>query len=302
MSAALSALLDGIIDYAGLFPPAKLNLETALKTYFKHLKGPERWLVSRFVCPAGELANLADLLKDHAGEPVLVTVIGSRATSVAELRKVVEVDEEAIQAFHGETDGGAEVQAYETRAIADISISKCVDILSPLAELDVFLEVPWSEHIADDLHAVAEHDWLGAKGRTGGLSPSEFPSAAALATFLHECMSLDLRFKLTAGMHHPLRHYDALIGAHQHGFLNVACAATLIESMDFSKSEVEDVLLNENPESFVFGSDSFAYNNLEVDLASIEDMRSLFLSYGSCSVEDPILGLASLGLVQVGSR
>ncbi|HMS54352.1 MAG TPA: hypothetical protein PKA27_03035 [Fimbriimonadaceae bacterium] len=302
MSAALSALLDGIIDYAGLFPPAKLDLETALRTYFKHLKGPEKWLVSRFVCPAGELTNLGELLKDYKGEPVLVTVIGSRATSVSELRQVAEQDAEAIQTFHGETDGAAEVQAYETRAIHDVPIGKCVDILSPLAELDVFLEVPWSDHQVDDLHAIAEHDWLGAKGRTGGLVPPEFPSASALAVFLHECMSLDLRFKLTAGMHHPLRHYDALIGAHQHGFLNVACAATLIEAMDFSKSEVEEVLLNENPGSFVFGSDSFAYNNLEVDLASIEDMRSLFLSYGSCSVEDPILGLASLGLIQVGSR
>lgn len=54
---ALKALLDGFIDYAGLFPPAKLTLETAIENYCKYQECEYHWLLRSFVLKASDLAS-----------------------------------------------------------------------------------------------------------------------------------------------------------------------------------------------------------------------------------------------------
>jgi hypothetical protein len=41
MNAALRTLLERSIDYAGLFPPASLGIEEALREYHALRRGPE---------------------------------------------------------------------------------------------------------------------------------------------------------------------------------------------------------------------------------------------------------------------
>lgn len=303
MSTALYALLDSIIDYAGLFPPAQLSMRDAVTEYWRHCRGPEKWMVSRFVCPANRLDEFADVLANDPSNdpqvPIPISVIGTKPTRQLDLALSVEEDGGLIAGFIEKAQGRCSVEAYEVRKPEEGSLKSTIGKLLVYHELDVFLELPWDDNLLEDLHAIAELDWIGAKVRTGGESRDQFPSARDLARFMHECLSLDLRFKLTAGMHHPLRHRDELIGAHQHGFLNVAIAAALAEEYDFTREEIESVLLDESPSSFVFGPDTMYYRDLEIDAPAIEDMRSLFVSYGSCSVDDPILGLAKMGLVQV---
>src|SRR5437870_206137 len=60
MSASLRALLDQSIDYAGLFPPAKLPLDEALRNYARYRKETESWMLSHFVSPVERLAELAE--------------------------------------------------------------------------------------------------------------------------------------------------------------------------------------------------------------------------------------------------
>jgi hypothetical protein len=52
MNASLRALLTGLIDYAGLFPPAALPLEDAVRNYDTYRRGPHAWMLGRFVVPA----------------------------------------------------------------------------------------------------------------------------------------------------------------------------------------------------------------------------------------------------------
>ena len=58
MSPSLRALLHGIIDYAGLFPPANLPLDQAVRNYARYCTEPDSWMLGRFVCPVTELAEL----------------------------------------------------------------------------------------------------------------------------------------------------------------------------------------------------------------------------------------------------
>lgn len=50
--------LSGIIDYAGLFPPATLSMADAVAEYARALSGPDSWALGRFVVPHARLAEL----------------------------------------------------------------------------------------------------------------------------------------------------------------------------------------------------------------------------------------------------
>jgi hypothetical protein len=51
-TAALHALLEGLIDYAGLFPPAALSMQDAVRNYARYGEGEYAWALGRFVVPA----------------------------------------------------------------------------------------------------------------------------------------------------------------------------------------------------------------------------------------------------------
>lgn len=65
---ATRALLEGLFDDAGLFPPASLPMPDALARHRADRAGPDAWLLGRFVCPASRLGELA-------GEPLVLTVV-----------------------------------------------------------------------------------------------------------------------------------------------------------------------------------------------------------------------------------
>ncbi len=65
---ALRALLGGIIDYAGSFPPASLSYPQAYRNFHSYRQGPDAWMLSRFVISSRDL----DLLPPESGGPFSV--------------------------------------------------------------------------------------------------------------------------------------------------------------------------------------------------------------------------------------
>ena len=49
MSESLRVLLDHLIDYAGLFPPAALSMQDAVRNYARYREGSDAWALGRFV-------------------------------------------------------------------------------------------------------------------------------------------------------------------------------------------------------------------------------------------------------------
>lgn len=288
MQPGLETLLDGVIDYAGLFPPAKLDMEPALQEYLRHIAGPESLLLNRFVCPVDRLSELGDLIAHSNPESSFpITVIGSSVDHAKEDRKAIEAHE---QRFGNEF----EVEGYEVRASSNVHES--LRQLEPLTDFDLFLEVPLDAHVGDSLHAIAETETASAKARTGGLEASAFPSSARLAEFLRECLDLNLSFKLTAGLHHPVRRPDPQTGATMHGFLNVLFALALAEEHELTRAEIASVLEDQDPRNFFAEGNEVGYRGFRTDVDSIEAMRTLFAGFGSCSVDEPVADLRALGL------
>ena len=62
MSSCAKSLFEGIIDYAGLFPPAKLPMDEAFARFVEHRSSEDGWMLARFVCPATRLDELEPLI------------------------------------------------------------------------------------------------------------------------------------------------------------------------------------------------------------------------------------------------
>ena len=54
------ALLSGLIDYAGLFPPAALSMEEAVRNYARYREGEHAWMLGRFVVPQARAHEVPD--------------------------------------------------------------------------------------------------------------------------------------------------------------------------------------------------------------------------------------------------
>jgi hypothetical protein len=299
MNVALRAMLEGVIDYAGLFPPAKLPLGEAVEEYLGIIHGPDKWIVDRFACPIGKLSDLAIELTEHPEEPfVPVAVIGSNHPDHKHWQHGIEHDAAEMTKFQRAVENHAEIQAYEVRLPDHLHLNQYVNDLKSFTNIDVFAELPWGPEMTDSLAALAELEVASAKARTGGLEATDIPSSVNLAAFIQQCVQLDLTFKLTAGLHHPLPTLDDRTGATMHGFLNVLTATAMCLSEDLSQREMEALLDEKNPKAFNFKRDSLVWHDHKATLEDIENARTLFFSFGSCSVREPLDDLAKIGLVE----
>src|SRR5688500_16772269 len=78
-AASLRALLDRAIDYAGLFPPANLELAPALENYAGYVRLPDAWMLSTFVLPVAEFDAAARHLSRFDGQyPLRISALGPR--------------------------------------------------------------------------------------------------------------------------------------------------------------------------------------------------------------------------------
>lgn len=188
------ALLAGLIDYAGLFPPARKPLDAARAAYAEAVEGPIGWLVGRFLCPASLVGELP------AGHGWRLGVVGDGAWE-ADLDRAVAAGADAFEL----RDPGED--AYDRLGAA------------PCA---VFVEGARS---VEALRAAG----LGGKIRCGGTTRAAFPDDATVVAAIDAHRRAGVPLKGTAGLHHPFRRTDPATGALQHGFVNLLLAAGLPE-------------------------------------------------------------------------
>jgi hypothetical protein len=58
MTKSLRVLLEDLIDYAGLFPPAALSMQDAVRNYARYRDGQYAWALGRFVVPKERLREV----------------------------------------------------------------------------------------------------------------------------------------------------------------------------------------------------------------------------------------------------
>ncbi|HSD29477.1 MAG TPA: hypothetical protein VLL75_19395, partial [Vicinamibacteria bacterium] len=197
------ALLAGLVDFAGLFPPASLSMDEAVAEYAKSRRSPEAWMLGRFVVPAGRLAELSRAADAHLPEPGA----GEPWRLSALLAADVHGDSALVTAFNAKTAGRAVVDAVELKAGSPEEAAAALAALPP--GLAAFVEVPLHGEL-EPLLAVLKARGARAKARTGGVVPEAIPSPAEVARFIAACAAAGVPWKATAGLHHPVRAEHAL--------------------------------------------------------------------------------------------
>lgn len=292
--------MRGMIDYAGLFPPASLGMPEAVRAYALHRAGPDQDLLGRFIVPAARLGELASEAADVLPSPMeeawrLSVIVGDDHAQARE--QALEFNSSHGQ---GAALGCAVCDAAELRIGAAKQIGEALDEFP--ASFDVFLEIPLRED-SEDLIAAMSGTRARAKVRTGGITPAAIPSLRSLLRFLRACCDYDVPFKATAGLHHAVRGERALTyetdspRAKMHGYLNVFLAAAFLHA-GLPDDDALQLLDERDPREFVFGEDAVSWRGYSLRTAQLEKVRAGFaLSYGSCSFTEPVDEARALGLI-----
>jgi hypothetical protein len=305
LAPSVRAAFGMLVDYAGLFPPAKLGMPDAVAEYDDARKGLNAWMLGRFIVPASRLAELAEAIGDRApfaasvildAEPDARRWFGSAQRALSEIAAYLHAPRIRVEAVEAPLPG-----LLSQRETYDATIGQLAGLVSRagLRELPVYAEWPrderWHELLPGAMTAAARSR-LGAKIRCGGVTPEAFPSVADVAAFLDAAATEHVPFKATAGLHHPVRHYHAAAGATMHGFLNILAAAAL--SHRVSRETLEQIVGEEDAAAFAFDDVSFGWRDDRVGVEELTAARQEdFVAYGSCSFSEPVDDLIALSML-----
>ncbi|MCH2135820.1 MAG: hypothetical protein MK101_04460 [Phycisphaerales bacterium] len=294
---AFEALLDGLVDYAGLYPPASLDMPAMVEQYAMALASEEAWMVGRVIVPVSGLDDFEDAaigaLPGHEDDdPWVISALVNADQLEADLDRVLRFNE-----VHAEPGNGlALIDAVEVKASDAAGIES---IAAALPEgLFAFVEIP-VDRDPRGLLAQLAGDELAAKVRTGGIEPHLYPDVADVAAFIVHAAAAEVPFKATAGMHHPLPNDNPAVPARQLGFVNVFLAAALAQHEGLDAAAVAQVLELDDPGKIGFDGAEARIGDHVIDAACIEESRLTFCtSFGSCSIDEPRDDLAALGWLE----
>lgn len=305
-------LLGGVVDYAGLFPPAKLDMRPTCENYANYVISDHEWMLGRLIVPVArleEFENASDdlLSKDEENGDVwyISALVGEDLDG--DIECIFEFNERhapSEQGGEGAKNGLAVIDAIETKADTTERVD---DILEALPEeIEAFIEIPWDTDprglvasIGGDVSSGA-----GAKIRTGHVNPELIPPIEHLARFIDTCAQAGVAFKATAGLHHAIRGEYKLTyepdsdRAMMHGYLNVFIASALAHGKRISRAEIEAVLAETDASKFTFNDDTIGWRDHTITSDQIVAARERFAgSFGSCSFDEPTGELDELGLM-----
>jgi hypothetical protein len=299
--ASLSILLNGLIDYAGIFPPAGLAMRPAVENSEAYRHSEQAGMLGRFIVPASRLGEF-----EAAFQQLPAVKIGAPKWRISALIGAdVAGDLSAIRDFnrrHTRERAGREaaIDAIEIRAVNPDDIRKTAPLLPP--GLQTFFEIPISHSLAENLAAIKAAG-MCAKVRTGGEIAPLFPSTESLARFLAACAKAKVCFKATAGLHHPIRAVhrftyepDSPSGV-MHGFLNVFLAASfMLYGMDAAAAA--ELLAEESARALRFAEDGVSWRSETLSNEQLLHARQSFCAgFGSCSFREPLDDLRALQLL-----
>jgi hypothetical protein len=290
---SLRILLAGLVDYAGLFPPAALSMAEVAANYASYRRSPDAWALGRLVMPVARLGELSEVMASGL-------VVGRAPWRISALvGDDVTHDAKRIAQWNASTNDALVVDAVELRVSSATAIAA---LAQEFRDVTVYVEFPLAHDPASYLDAIALAG-VRAKMRTGGVTADAFPAAAQIVRFLRGCAERDVPFKATAGLHHPLRANHRLTYAadaptgEMFGFLNVFLAAAFARK-GVPEDQLTHLVNEHDPSSLRFADHSIRWRDEEIDIQHLADIRTSFaIAFGSCSFREPIDDLHLLGLL-----
>jgi hypothetical protein len=322
---SLQALLSHAIDYAGLFPPANLPLREAAERFAQYLNDADAWMLARFVCPVDRLHELTP----PAGSRWRIAAIGRAANGGErcltdgddQLRQVASFQEEyarqtSLELFEmpmprqiATEASPTELESFFANSVGRIAaaIPELSGVLFELNSMEC--GSPRGASIATAMAAVnsrlvrdARPPYVGLKLRLGGTTAGVTPSSEQIARQIACCRDARLRWKATAGLHHPLRHLEPSTSRPAQGFINLLAAAVFSAVHSLTPLQLGTLLDEDRASHFDFQDDGLSWRDWRVSTEQIRGARATtMLAFGSCSFDEPREGLRQLGWLE-GNR
>ncbi len=282
--------MAGLIDYAGLFPPAAIGMDAAVREYQDHLQSPERWMLGRFIVPAQRLAEFeaaARPVLEGADEPWKLSLLPGPVIA------------DAVRAAEGfnRAHRGADIDVLEFKSPG---LEQLDATLAAISGFTSYVELPLDGTL-DKQVAVLARRRARAKVRTGGVTADAFPAATAVARFIQSCVDQGVPFKATAGLHHPLRGAYRLTyepgspSGTMFGFINVFLAAAFAR-VGMTEANLVQLLEESSPAAFTWRTDGVSWRGHTLSIGDLEQMRErVGVGFGSCSFREPSDDLHQIG-------
>jgi hypothetical protein len=250
--------VERLFDDASLFPPASLPLAQALTAHRAARQGRHGRVVGPFLCPAARLAELDACVASGMPRPPEIGVIAYDHTAPWS-------------------------RIYATPGLVQVEAPASARPQQETRRVRAYLEIPAhadTAAVGDVLDLVAGGG-VRAKVRCGGLTRNDVPSCGWLATVVVGCADRRVRFKATAGLHHPFRSVGPT--GPSHGFVNLLAAAAAAHA-GADVASVTDILASEESEAPALVKQAWRG-------------RELLTSIGTCSIDETLEGLTSRGLL-----
>lgn len=280
---AIETLLAGLFDYAGLYPPASVGLRAAANNYLEYSRSEHASALGRFIIGPDRIEELRSIVGDSLEEFKLSVIAGEDADWAS---------------LAAQVRAGPRIESLEVKCTDPHVIERTVKDLPPGVE--VYFEVPLASEVNHVLETIRD---VGARAklRMGGVVREAIPPATDVLQMLRILSDFRLPFKATAGLHHPLRSTQSLTYQPQsptgvmHGFVNLFAAAMLLY-FDGTVDEAEQLLAEEDATAWRISANSMHWRDRSWMRDQIATVRhNFFISIGSCSFEEPVHDLESLG-------
>ena len=260
MANALHALIEGLIDYAGLFPPAALDMPAATRNYEAYLEGEYAWVLGRFIVPAARLSEVDTSFR--------VSVIGVPPRWVESCEIKIDHAPQAAAVLAGAPQG---VTTY-----FEIPVNEDP---RPLATMGVRAKIRTGGSTAEASPSCAD---LAHFLQTCATANVAFKATAGLHHPVRAMRALTCEAESPSGM--------------MHGFVNVFLAAALLWHRGSTEADALATLEETSPDAFRFDEKCVSWHAHSLTAAQLRAARRKFsISFGSCSFEEPIQDLKALG-------
>jgi hypothetical protein len=302
LTASLQALFAKSIDYAGMFPPCSLDLESALRNQAQYVRSPDAWMLGAFVLPVEQFEAARQLLSQFdPSHPLRVAALGPKTANADAFLDAADKADAAIRWLSSNVDL-VSISHLEMFLPHDVDLDLLDEARAILGDLPAFWEAS-PERTQQTIALLAEHNsdahsaTFGYKLRTGGVTADAFPTSAQIASALVTPATHQLPIKFTAGLHHPIRQFREEVKTKMHGFLNVLGAAVLTAEHQWNAHQTSIMLEDENADSFSFTDEFFAWREWKIRIERLQYRRKFVASFGSCSFDEPREDLRALGLL-----
>jgi hypothetical protein len=280
----LETLVGGLFDYAGMFPPANLELDAAI---WESARSPRlarpHMVAADLVVPVDDLLRLDEERMRMAGfgdTEAKVCVVGVEATKLAQAVA-------KVQDFNATRAGILRVVSLETHGTT-FPAAALRDAIQALPRSQLFIEprmpdASWARNADGILRLLQRIPGIGLKVRGSGATAI---ASGTLGWLIPQVVALGVPFKATAGLHHPVveeRYGNPL------GFVGLAAALRLRQALGdaFPIDEVQRCVAETDAKAFSFdGELSWRGHAVRVQDVAAAKGRQAF-TIGSCSLREP---------------